>query len=133
MGEVHLPEISRFCRAAPKAGYETFNALLAEHPNLTSLVIMNDRAVPGVMQAIADRGWRIPQDFSIVSIVSSASAAEMMIPPLTAAEAMTGEMGRLGVELLIRQLEGQQLDESGVLLPCPLVVRGSAGRCRRTS
>ena len=133
MQRVGLPAVSRFCRAAPKAGYETFNALLAEHPELTSLVIMNDRAVPGVMQAIADRGWSIPADFSIVSIVSSASAAEMMIPPLTAAEAMTAEMGRLGVELLIRQLEGQQQDESGVLLPCKLVVRGSAGPRRRTS
>jgi DNA-binding LacI/PurR family transcriptional regulator len=133
MRQVRLPGISRFCRAAPKAGYETFSALLAEHPDLTSVIIMNDRAVPGVIQAIADRGWSIPDDFSIISIVSSASAAEMMIPPLTASEALTAEMGRLGVELLIRQLEGQRQHESGVLLPCKLVVRGSTEPCRRTS
>jgi len=132
MQRAGLPSVSRFCRAAPKAGYEAFNTLLAEHPDLTALIIMNDRAVPGVMQAIADQGWNIPEDFSIISIVSSASAAEMMIPPLTASEAMTAEMGRLGVELLIRQLEGQPQDESGVLLPCRLVVRGSAGPRRQT-
>jgi len=131
MAQVGLPGISRFCRAVPKAGYEMFNALLAEHPELTSLIIMNDRAVPGVMQAIAYRGWSIPDDFSIVTVVSSASAAEMMIPPLTAVEAMTAEMGRLGVELLIQQLEGQQQEESGVLLPCQLVVRSSAGPRRQ--
>ncbi len=132
MQRAKLQGVSRFCRAAPKAGYEAFGALLAEHPDLTALVIMNERAVPGVMQAIADRGWSIPDDFSIVSVVSSAAAAEMMIPPLTAAEAMTAEMGRLGVELLVRQLEGQPQDESGVLLPCKLVVRGSAGPRRQT-
>jgi len=127
-----LQGIARFCRATPNAGYEAFDALLAEHPDLTTLIIMNERAVPGVMQAIADRGWSIPEDFSIVSIVSSASAAEMMLPPLTTAEASTAEMGRLGVELLIRQLEGQPY-EAGILLPCKLVVRGSTAAPRPKS
>lgn len=130
MGQHGLQAISRFCRAAPKAGYETFSALLAEYPDLTSMIIMNDRAVPGVMQAITDRGWSIPDDFSIVSVVTSASAAEMMLPPLTTAEASTAEMGRLGVELLIQQLEEQQPREAGVLLPCKFVVRGSTGPSR---
>jgi DNA-binding LacI/PurR family transcriptional regulator len=126
-----LTGTSRCCRAAPLAGYETCNELLAECPELTALATMNERAIPGVMQAVADRGWRIPDDFSLVVICSSARIAEMMMPPLTTTDAPAAEMGRLGVELLIQQLEAQAQEVSQVLLPCRFVVRGSSGPCRR--
>lgn len=123
--------ITRFCRATPLAGWEAFNDLLAEDSNLTALVAMNDRTIPGIMQAIAERDWRIPDDFSLMSVVSSVRAAEMMVPPLTTMDPPTAEMGRLGVELLIQQLEGQGQSESQLLLPCTLVVRDSSGPCHR--
>ena len=122
-----LEAVSRFCRTAPRAGYEAFAALLDSHPDLTALTTMNERAVPGVLQAIYDRGWTLPDDFSLVVIVSSGSVAEMMIPPLTTFDAMTVEMGRLGVELLIEQLENHPPERSQILLPCRLVVRRSSG------
>ena len=40
---------------------------------------------------------------------------------------MTTEMGRLGVELLVQQLEGSRPEPSHILLPCRLVERRSAG------
>ncbi|MCA9961741.1 MAG: LacI family DNA-binding transcriptional regulator [Anaerolineales bacterium] len=126
-----LTGITRFCRATPLAGWEAFNDLLNAHPDLTALVAMNDRTIPGIMQAIAERGWRIPDDFSLMSVVSSARAAEMMVPPLTTMDPPTAELGRLGVELLIQQLEGQAQNASQMLLPCRLVVRDSSGPCRR--
>jgi DNA-binding LacI/PurR family transcriptional regulator len=92
---------------------------------------MNDRTIPGIIQAINERGWHIPDDFSLMSVVSSARAAEMMVPPLTTMDPPTAEMGRLGVELLIQQLEGQTQNESQLLLPCTLVVRDSSGPNRQ--
>src|SRR5690606_9692032 len=47
-----LEAVSRFCRTAPHAGYEAFRALLERHPDLTGLITMNERAVPGILQAI---------------------------------------------------------------------------------
>ncbi|MBV9786611.1 MAG: substrate-binding domain-containing protein, partial [Chloroflexi bacterium] len=114
---------------APPAGYAAFNALLAQHPAVTALVVMNERAIPGVMQAIAERDWRIPDDFSLVSIVSSARVAEMMVPPLTTLEPPSSELGRLGVELLIQQLETEVQEAPQELLPCRLVPRRSSGPC----
>lgn len=126
-----LHSMTRRCRAAPRAGYEAFTELLDECPDLTALLYLNERAIPGAMQAIADQGWCIPDDFSLVGIASSARMAEMMTPPLTTAEAPAAELGRLGVELLVQQLEGQEPDTLPVLLPCRLVLRGSSGPCRR--
>lgn len=119
--------VCRLARAVPAAGEEAFTAVLRQNPRLTALVTMNERALPGVMQAIADRGWRVPDDFSVVVLGSSPRLAEMMVPPLTTLDVPSAEMGRLGVELLIQQLEGQGAEVPQVLLPCRLSVRGSSG------
>jgi DNA-binding LacI/PurR family transcriptional regulator len=126
-----LEGIARFCRPSPQAGYEVINELLAECPDLTALITMNERAVPGVMQALADRNWRIPDDFSLLVIASSARMAEMMTPPLTTSDIAAAELSRLGVELLIQQLEAEEREPLQKLVPCHLVVRGSTGPCIR--
>jgi DNA-binding LacI/PurR family transcriptional regulator len=119
------------CRADAAAGSASLEKLLALDPDLTALIAINDRAVPGVVQAITDRGWRIPDDFSLVVIGSSGGVAELMTPPVTTVEPQNAAMGRLGVELLIQRLEAREKDDTQILLPCQLVVRGSSGLCRR--
>jgi DNA-binding LacI/PurR family transcriptional regulator len=128
-----LHALSRMCRAVPTEGYEALADLLAEDPALTALVTMNERAIPGLMQGMTERGWSIPDDFSLLAIISSARAAEMVMPSLTTMEPPSAKMGRLGVELLIRQLEGEDGDVPQILLPCRLVIRGSTGPCRRAA
>jgi DNA-binding LacI/PurR family transcriptional regulator len=125
------PVVARFCKTSPQAGYEACNQFLVEHPELTALVIMNERAVPGVIQALSDRGLNVPQDFSLVGIISSAHAAEMMRPPLTTMDIQTKELGHLAVEFLIQQLEeGGPGTKRQQLVPCVLTVRGSSDVCR---
>lgn len=119
--------VSCFCRAGLQSGYDACTRLLDENPDLTAIITMNERAVPGILRALHDRQWVVPDDFSLVVIVTSSTIAEMMIPPLTTLEAMTVGMGRLGVELLINQLEGQPRDQTQILVPCQLVVRDSTG------
>jgi DNA-binding LacI/PurR family transcriptional regulator len=131
--EAGLPNISRRCRATPPAGYEVLASLLKEDPSLTALITMNERAIPGIMLWIAEKGWSIPDDFSLVAIVSSARAAEMVMPSLTAMEPPSAKMARLGVELLIQKLEGAEKEVPQILLPCRLVIRGSTGPCRTPS
>lgn len=128
-----LTGVAAFCHAAPTEGYRACAKLLAEHPALTGLVVMNDRAIPGVIQAVGDRGWSIPDDFSIVSVVTSARLAEMTTPPLTTMEPPAAELGQLGVDLLIGQLERHEQTQPQRLVPCRLVVRGSSGRSRRSA
>jgi DNA-binding LacI/PurR family transcriptional regulator len=122
-----LVGISRFCRANPQCGYDTFRDMLAERPGLSAIISMNERATPGVMRVLADKKWSMPQDFSLVVAVSSARLAEMMTPPLTTSDAPTAELARLSVEHLIQQLETGESNQQQVLVPCHLVVRGSTG------
>jgi len=135
-----LTPISRFCGDTALAGQEVFEEIIRAHPEVTALATMNERATVGVMQAVATRGWRIPDDLSVVSLVSSARVAEMTLPPLTALTPQSDELGRLGVDTLIGQLEEDHPELVQRLLPCHLVVRGSTGqspnpgcRSRRTA
>lgn len=124
-----LEGITRFCEADAEDGYTAVNNLLTIDPDLTAIIVMNDRIIPGILRAITDRGWKIPDDFSIVATVSSARIAEMTNPTITTAEAPAKELGRLGTEMLIQYLEGEKKAFSEVLIPCKLVIRESSGVC----
>lgn len=120
-----------FCHATPADGFDCAHRLFDHDPSLSGLVVMNDRALPGIVRAVGARGLRIPEDVSIVSIVSSARTAELFVPALTTMEVPSHELGRLGVEQLIGQLDRPEGEASQVLVPCSLVVRGSSGPRRK--
>jgi DNA-binding LacI/PurR family transcriptional regulator len=92
-----------------------------------ALVVMNERALPGVLQALASRNLRIPEHVSVVSAVTSASAAAMMIPELTSADAPSLELARLAVTNLVRSIEDPLYVVESVVLPCHLILRASTG------
>lgn len=118
----------RLCDDNAAAGRAAFHELRAACPDLTALVVMNERAVVGVIDALEEIGWRVPDDFSIVSIVSSTQVTEMMRPKLTTLEPSSTELGRLGVQMLVDQLDADEPPPPAQrLLPCRLVVAGSSG------
>ena len=127
MRDAGLQPAVRMCEDSPSAGHRTFEELLAAHPDLTGLVAMNEGATVGSMHAIAAQGRRVPDDVAIVSIASSQRAAEMTMPALTTMEVPSTELGRLGVEALLAQLDDQEAPRLQRVLPCRLVIRGSSG------
>lgn len=119
--------VSRFCDASASAGYEAFTAVTRDYPEISAIAAMNEGSFPGILQAIADRGWSMPDDISLLSVVSSISVAEMSTPTLTTLAPQAAELGRLGVELLVEKLDGRSVSTADRLLPCHLVLGGSTG------
>jgi DNA-binding LacI/PurR family transcriptional regulator len=103
--------------------------LLDEHPDLSAAIVADERTCAGVIQAIHEKGLRIPQDFSIVA-KAFPRIAEMTTPPLTTLDIPATEMGRLGTEIVIRQLEEDEEQPTQVLLSPKLTVRKSTGSCK---
>ena len=62
---------------------------------------------PGVLSALRAADLRVPDDFSIVSILAS-QFAEMLAPSLTGVEWPAFDAGRMAAEMLIEQLTGQK-------------------------
>jgi DNA-binding LacI/PurR family transcriptional regulator len=68
----------------------------------------------------------VPRDFSVVAKVFP-RLAEMTTPPLTTIDIPGRDMGRKGIELLIREVEGEEHEPAQILLPAALTVRQSTG------
>lgn len=117
----------QFCHPAPKEGYIAFETLKSKDPALSAVVVMNDLALPGILWAINDRGLKVPENISLVSVVSSLRASQMYKPSITTMEHSSSKLAQLGVEYLVRQLEGGTSEIPHVLLPCRFVEAGSSG------
>ncbi|MGF1473083.1 MAG: LacI family DNA-binding transcriptional regulator [Rubrobacteraceae bacterium] len=107
----------------PEEGRRAGEALLSQTPRPTAILAMSDQLALGVLEAAAGRGLRIPEDLSIVGFDDIPAAASSE-PPLTTVHQPHVEKGLQAGRMLIAQLDGRDIDESG-LLPTELVVRGS--------
>ncbi|MGN8246687.1 LacI family DNA-binding transcriptional regulator [Cellulomonas soli] len=105
---------------SPEGGRAATATLVDGPAQATALVVMNEEAGFGVVAALAERGLRVPQDVSVLSVVSSPSVARLTVPPLTTLHAPGSALGRAGVEALLAFLDDQQV-RPPVLVPCRLV------------
>jgi DNA-binding LacI/PurR family transcriptional regulator len=124
-----LEGVSLHCEPSFQDGYARVAELLAQHAAVSALVVLQEGALGGVLQALRDAGRQVPADVSIVTVLS-AHVAEMTSPPLTSIDFPAAEMGRIGTEMLIRQLEGDNGGPSQLLLQGTLSVRQSSGPYR---
>jgi DNA-binding LacI/PurR family transcriptional regulator len=124
INEFNLHGLSYPCEPDANAGYALMRRLLTEQPELSAVITINPWVIGGVTQAANESGLKIPEDLSHISLVSS-RYAEMLSPALTAIDLPSAEMGRIGVELLIRQLEDKNLQPIQQLLTPTLTVRSS--------
>jgi LacI family transcriptional regulator len=95
---------------------------LAEPP--TAIFGFNDNVAIGALHAAQERGISVPDDLSIVGFDDTQQAI-IVTPRLTSVSQPLAELGRMGVSLLIRLLEGQRVDALRVELATRLVVRNS--------
>jgi DNA-binding LacI/PurR family transcriptional regulator len=118
------------CESSIVGGREAFFELLAEDPDLSAVIAFNEQATPGIMGAAAEYGWRIPDDFSILSIDMPAQAALMTTPTMTTVGPTAAGMGRAAADMLIRRLEGHLSGVTQVLFDGELELRESSGIAR---
>lgn len=123
---------SVFCAATPRDGFAACESLLDRAESPTALVVMNDQALPGVLQALAARRLKVPDDVSVVSVLTSSHDAGRMMPALTSADMPSHDLARLAVGNLIRTLDAPNAGLETVLLPCKLTIRESSGPKKET-
>ena len=80
--------------------------MVATAPDTTAVIIADEVAAAGLVAELARIGRAVPGDISVMSILSSLDMAAICNPPLTTVTAPGTELGSLGVEALLRQLNG---------------------------
>ena len=92
------------CADDPEAGRVAFADFLDDSPDLSAIISMNDRATVGVIDAIEGAGWSVPGDFSVMSLVTSATVAQLSRPRLTTLAPQTALLSRRAVHKLVAQI-----------------------------
>ncbi len=92
----------------------------------TAIVALNDVMAIGAMQAVQEHGLRVGQDVSIVGF-DDYPLVEYLSPALTTVRQPIEEVGRRIVDMLVRILKDEPLEERHVLLSPELIVRASSG------
>ena len=72
-------------------------------------------------------GLAIPTDLSLITF-NDMAMTQYMTPPLSVVRFDTAEIGRLGAEMLIQQIEASGTSCESVIIPERLVIRGTTAR-----
>jgi DNA-binding LacI/PurR family transcriptional regulator len=105
------------------AAFQEVSAFLSDHPAPDGVVAASDVIAMSAMQALAERGLRVPDDVAVVGY-DDVPLARLTAPPLTTVRQDVERGARLLVDLLLRRIAGETVEP--VELAPELVVRGSA-------
>jgi DNA-binding LacI/PurR family transcriptional regulator len=107
---------------------DCLDELLAAQPNVTGLVVHNEAVLPALLAELRARKLRVPRDVSVVAVCPD-DMVENHGVALTSVAIPTAEVGRLAVEMAMRQLGGDVHPETRLLSP-RLTVRDSSAPAR---
>jgi DNA-binding LacI/PurR family transcriptional regulator len=124
-----LAVLARVGGATTEAMSLVAQRLFEEHPDVTAMVAPQDQSVIGVLKAAQATGRRIPDDLSVIGMVSELMS-EMATPPLTTISFPADEMGTVAAGMLIDRMDRGRTTPEQVLVRPELTVRGSTGSSR---
>lgn len=90
------------------------------------IVAGNDDIACGIMDALMDKGIKVPQQVGVTGFDDSDIAIHRRLK-LTTMRIPTKEIGRIAVRMIINRLSGQVSEPSKVVLKARLIVRDSCG------
>lgn len=85
----------------------------------------NDQIARGVIDALRERGVRVPDDVAVVGFDNWEIVAAQVRPPLTTVDMNLKALGREAGRLILAMSEGHEVTPGVRKLPCSLVIRQS--------
>lgn len=93
----------------------------------TAVVSSSDPIAIGALHALTDKGFRVPEDISLMGF-DDTSLSAFTTPPLTTIHAPAYDMGNFGANIVFNILKHQPATALKIKLPCKLMERQSCGK-----
>jgi LacI family transcriptional regulator len=120
------PDLVIYGEFEREIAYQQMKKFLAnDHPEFDAVFTGDDDSAIGVVNALREGGYRIPDEISIAGFDDLRLSA-FLTPPLTTVSAPTELVGRTAAQHLFDFLAGKSV-ETITLLPTEIVIRRSCG------
>jgi LacI family transcriptional regulator len=124
-----LPERSEYLEEGdfyPPSGHAAMGRLLDLSEPPTAVAVAADLMAAGAMQAISERGLRVPEDVAVVGF-DDIQIAPLLRPALTTIRQEKAGLGAAAADALVRLIADPEMEPPAIMLPVELVVRESSG------
>ena len=113
-----------------ESAYRDMKAFLDRNEEFpTAVMTPTDLTAIGVVRALKERGYRVPQDVSVIGF-DDIHEARQMLPPLTTISQNITSTAAMICRRLIELRDGEDSPERKITVGTSLVVRESTGRAR---
>ncbi len=104
--------------------YEIVKKTFAGKKPPSAFAVLADAFAFGLIKALKELGYRVPQDVSVMGFGDD-HLAGFMEPALSSLGMPKAGMGEAGMNLLLNIIEGKEIEEKRVILPTELILRES--------
>ena len=108
-----------------EGAYQAVKELLKGKAGFTAIFAANDVMAIGVMKALKEKGIRIPEEIAVMGY-DGIQLGDDLDPPLTTIYHPAEVMGRIAMELLLKIMTGENIENKHILIEPELLIRGSA-------
>ncbi|SFT32316.1 transcriptional regulator, LacI family [Actinopolyspora lacussalsi subsp. righensis] len=122
-----LHATSQACLPSYDGVRDCLDRIVTEQPRLTGLVVHNEAVLDPLLSELHSRDMRIPEDISVVAVTPDEMAANRSVP-LTTVSLPSEDIGRIAVEMTMRELQGVRSPEVRLLSPRLTPARSTAQR-----
>lgn len=107
-----------------ESGFNLMMKFLSLEEPPTAIFAGNDEMAMGAVKAATSKGYRVPEDLSVVGF-DDIKFASIFEPALTTIVQPTFDMGQKAMHLLLRLINNEELEKDQFILPDKLIVRDS--------
>ena len=107
-----------------KGGYEACSRLFATSQEFTCIFCFNDLMAAGVYDYLYEKGKVPGKDYAVAGF-DNREMSDYLSPTLTTMEIPLEEIGRQSAQVLLKKIDGTQIQDNDIKIPCRLIERAS--------
>lgn len=107
-----------------EGGKEAVEQLILLKQPPTAIVVTDDLMTLGVLSALSEKGYTVPDDISVVSF-NNLIFSEISNPPLTSVDVRIFQLGYESAQSLVEKIESPNLLPKNIIVPYTIVKRHS--------
>ena len=125
-GMEYHPELVAASYHTYPGGQQAMSQILESNTPFSAVIASNDQAASGAMQTLQAAGLLVPQDVAVIGFDNRVDA-RAQIPMLTTVQFPMFDLGYQAVDLLLKYIHGDLVEQQTITIPTQLIIRESCG------